>query len=527
MKKEKLTDFLRRHREEDPVSFHMPGHKGARFFQEQGYSWFFRDGADLDITEIAGADNLFQPEGALRSIMDRYREYYHAREAWALVNGSSCGLISGILAAVPRGGKLIMARNCHKSVYNALTLGQITPIYAYPKIDEEWGVTGPVTVQEVKKRIEQAPDASAVMITSPNYYGIFSDIKEIAELAHGHGMVLLVDEAHGAHLAGFDHLNAREKKASGMPESGGGRPGCGAVQYRAAERQGADYVVMSIHKTLAGFTQSAASLLLSDRIDIEKIEDALQMMESSSPSYLLLSSLEISILIMEEKGDALIRNWKNDLEWFYREAKDIPGLRVMGNEPAGKASDADKTQRKGIRFAMDHTKINLSMVELGISGTDLDAELRKRHIYPEMISGDMVMCLTGIGNRRYDYEKLLASLREIAEMRLKQMEKVSCCIPVLYRTEEAEMNRLLSRSYQLEMTETPKNLQKVHFSEAAGRICGRALIPYPPGVPLICPGEVMDKEILAGLWKMKSHGITVMGMDESGLVTAGEKKREQ
>ncbi|MBR4411565.1 MAG: decarboxylase, partial [Firmicutes bacterium] len=233
-----LTQFLLKHKDKQPVSFHMPGHKGSAIYREHGYGEFLDNIMDCDITEIPGADNLYQTEGVLKKTMERYRQLYGSKESYLLINGSSGGLIAAILASVPKGGKLVMARNCHKSIFNALSLGDVVPVYAYPETIEEYGILGAVSPEEVARCLDENPDAAAVILPSPNYYGICSDVSAIAEEVHARGKILIIDQAHGAHLAFF-----AKHGQQGFPA--------------AAEVSGADLVINSIHKTLASFTQTA------------------------------------------------------------------------------------------------------------------------------------------------------------------------------------------------------------------------------------------------------------------------------
>ena len=248
----------------------MPGHKGSGIYADCGYSEFLSRLVDCDITEITGADNLFQTEGIILKTQERYARLYDVARSYLLINGTSGGLIAAILATVKPGGKLIMARNCHKSVFNALTLGNIQPVYAYPDPVPGYDVAGPVNPEEIQELLRQNPDAQAVILPSPNYYGICSDIKKIAAVVHRAGKVLIVDQAHGAHLHFFHKFGA----GVGMPPS--------------AESCGADIVVDSTHKTLASFTQSAVLNLNSNRVDRYTLEDKLQAIQSTSPSYLLM-----------------------------------------------------------------------------------------------------------------------------------------------------------------------------------------------------------------------------------------------
>ena len=352
----------------------MPGHKGSRIYRENGYGYFLDKIMDCDITEIPGADNLFQTEGIIAETMKKYERLYGVKKSYLLVNGSSGGLISAILACVRPGGKLIMARNSHKSIFNALGLASIEPVYAYPEEAEGCGILGEITAEEIVRCMDDNPDADAVILPSPNYYGICSNVRKIAEEVHKRGKVLIVDQAHGAHLRLF------EKYA-------GSGAGCACAECgfpESAETQGADIVINSIHKTLASFTQSALLNLTSDRVNPFVMEDKLQTIESSSPSYLLMATLDINADLLEKSGERLIKEWTDNLEYFYTEAEKIPGLRVIMPQN------------------MDRTKINIDMSAYGINGNELEELLMERDIFIELVTGNIVMCMTGIGNTRRD-----------------------------------------------------------------------------------------------------------------------------
>lgn len=470
MTKKTLTDFLECHRSLEPVSFHMPGHKGSEFYRELGYGNITESLVDWDITEIEGADNLFQAESVIREIMERYARLYGSRNSYLLVNGSSCGLIAAVMACVPRGGKLVMARNCHKSVFNALTLAGVEPVYAYPKMVEEYGITGEIKVDEIQACLDREPLASAVILTSPNYYGICSDIKAIAELVHERGKLLIVDQAHGAHLKFFlSHVAGRAL---------------------AAEDLGADIIIDSTHKTLASFTQTAVANICSDRIDTFAFEDALQKMESSSPSYILMESLDINADIMEKHGESCISAWRENLDWFYVAAKEIRGLKVMKHP------------------LLDDSKINLDMSAYGLHGVALEKELMKRNIYPELATGDIVMCMTGIGNKRCDYERLITALEEIAGSH--DMAAVSDKTPVSWEFKGLRQHPL------------PESRTKSPLGDSLGRVCAQAIIPYPPGVPIICPGEEITSEIIDYISGLRNRGESIMGIDSDGCIMVGD-----
>lgn len=481
-----ITTFLTEHADTNPVSFHMPGHKGSRIYRENGYGYFLDKIMDCDITEIPGADNLFQTEGIIAETMKKYERLYGVKKSYLLVNGSSGGLISAILACVRPGGKLIMARNSHKSIFNALGLASIEPVYAYPEEAEGCGILGEITAEEIVRCMDDNPDADAVILPSPNYYGICSNVRKIAEEVHKRGKVLIVDQAHGAHLRLF------EKYA-------GSGAGCACAECgfpESAETQGADIVIDSIHKTLASFTQSALLNLTSDRVNPFVLEDKLQTIESSSPSYPLMATLDINADLLEKSGERLIREWAGNLEYFYNEAGRIPGLKVI------------------IPQNLDRTKLNIDMSAYGINGNELEVLLMERDIFIELVTGNIVMCMTGIGNTRRDYERLIEALKEIAAKLGENKAGGQAIRP-------AGQPEVLTRV--LEKKAVPVEKEFVLIDEAAGRVCGSSIIPYPPGIPIVCPGEVIDEAVIEYVKARRGAGEKVIGLTAEDTVCVGRQ----
>lgn len=460
-------EFLQEHASKKSVSFHMPGHKGSWLYRKYGYETFLDQFMDCDITEIPGADNLFQSESILARTQNTYAELYGVEHSYMLINGTSGGIIAGILASVEPGGTLIMARNCHKSVFNALTLGNIQPAYIYPQLIEEYGISGAVLPQEVERAIAENPEASAVILPSPNYYGVCSDIRAIAEVVHRHGKVLIVDQAHGAHL----------KWLKG--------PEC-------AESAGADIVINSIHKTMASYTQSAVLNFNSQRVDRYVLEDKLQAIQSTSPSYLLMASLDINADLVKNHGTELMAAWNENLDYIYEAIGQVDGLRVMKN-----------------LSNLDRSKINLDTSAWGITASDLEERLMERGIFSELTTGNILMLMTGIGNRKQDFEKLVQALKEI-RAELGELP--------LYAPAKDNAGKLPEKR---ELATVPQKKERVSIDEAAGRVCASSIIPYPPGIPLICPGEVLEEEDLHYIKELRQRGEKVIGINDEGEVTVG------
>ena len=469
--KKSLTAFLMEHAAAEPVSFHMPGHKGSQLYKELGYGRVLDRVMDCDITEIPGADNLFQTEDVILSVMEKYEKLYGSRRSYLLINGSSVGLIASILSSAKRGEKVIMARNSHKSIFNALTLGGLEPVYLFPEVLEGYGILGEITASEVETLIRDNPDAGCVVLPSPNYYGICSDIRFISSVCHKAGKILIVEQAHGAHLKfiGEDY-----------PE--------------AAEDCGADIVINSIHKTLASWTQTAVLNVMSERVDLNKLENHLQILESSSPSYPLMMSLDISaeILLDEEKKKKTIGEWRSAVDEFYEEARKIEGLKVIESH------------------LLDRTKLNMDMSAYGLDGNRLEKLLMEKGIFVELVTGNILMGMTGIGTTRRHVERLLDALWEIAGSHRLQ------------ETAERPEEHPGILTVRLERTAVPSEMAARPLNECAGLTAAASIIPYPPGIPIACPGEILTEEIISYVAKLRSLGETVIGVSPEGEILVGK-----
>lgn len=482
------------------VSFHMPGHKGrSSIYEKLGYGDFLRKIMACDITEIPGADALFCPETTIKAVMENYADLYKVKHTELLVNGSSAGVMAAVLSSVPAGGKLILARNSHHSAFSALRLGRIDPVYVRPEIDPDFGMVAEISPAAIEKACRENPDASAVLIPSPNYYGMLSDIDRIACIAHSNNMLLIVDQAHGAHLRFFDYDAERIKNEGGFVPH----------MRHSAEALGADIVVNSTHKTLLSFTGSGILNVCTDRVDIRKLGSVLRMLQTTSPSYLLMGSLDINERIMRRYGREIIDGWRNDLSRFYRRALRIDGLRIVtGYTDVVTGGDVpEKFPMYHERAGYDMTKINISMEELGLSGQQLERALRVRGIIPEMVHGNFVMLMSGAGNMESDYDKLLEALRDVADS--------YGIVGRAAGTPRGDTWR------ELRVSGVPADSELVPLYSAEGRVIYDPVVVYPPGTPIACPGEVLEGETVTRIAQAISRGEKVSGIDEDGLIAVG------
>ena len=348
------------------LPMHMPGHKRNTALAD--YLKALR--ADLDITEIDGFDDLHAPEGALLDGMRRAARLWGADESRFLVNGTTCGLLAAVYALAADGGRAIVARNCHKSVYHALELTGVEPVFVMPDVDAETGVCGRIPPEDVRRALEEAPDARFVLVTSPTYEGVISDIAAICRAAHERNVPVIVDEAHGAHLGLCDEAFPAD-----------------------AMRMGADISVKSVHKTLPSLTQTAILLARHDRVDMAALDHALDIFETSSPSYLLMASIDGCVSLMERRGAEILTSWRQALDEFYEGAAALSNLRVHRQD--------------------EPSKLVIDTTQAGITGFELSRRLREENVELEMASLRYAVAMTGAGDTRETLRKFLNALKTV------------------------------------------------------------------------------------------------------------------
>ena len=437
-----------------PYPFHMPGHKRTLMPQEGlPYGW--------DLTEVEGTDDLHEAEGILKQAMDRTAELFGAQKTWYLVGGSTCGLLSGIRALAPRGSRIIAARNCHKSVCNAIELGCLNVTWLMPPMLQE-GVCGSISPQAVLEAVEKYPEAACVIITSPTYEGVISDIKTISEICHSHRIPLLVDEAHGAHRG----------LQSGWPES--------------ALHLGADLVVQSVHKTLPSLTQTALLHMGKDSLaDPREVERQLAVFETSSPSYPLMVSIDSCTELLLQQGEPLFKDWARRISEFDQKMERLQHLKILGHT---------EKKRENI-FAFDPGKIPVSTAAASFSGTELAQILRDRYgMETEMAQGDICLAMTGMGDSDRAMERLSDALLEIDSHAVPALKAPVSTLPPPGKQIFSPGDAVL------------KEREERLLADAKGWISAEYVFAYPPGIPLILPGEEITEEFLSSAEEMLASG---------------------
>lgn len=457
-----LYDALLKYSDINPVPFHMPGHKMGRGIPED----FLKNVARIDVTEIPGTDNLHWPEGVIDEAQKLASRVFGADRTFFLVNGSTCGIQSMILSICRPGDKLVVGRDCHKSVINGMILGDIHPIYIKPGFNRNFGIPEVISPSDVEHALRENPDAKGVLITRPNYFGVCSDIGHIAEITHSHGKILAVDEAHGAHL----RFNSR------LPVS--------------ALEAGADICVQSAHKTLPAFTQGAYLHVKSGKLDIDRLRFYLSALQTSSPSYVIMASLDISREIMEECGQRYLDAMLDNIQWFENKAGADKNLRVL------KSSDISSGDK-------DKTRIVINSRYMGITGYELEKTLREEYnIQVEMSNFYNVICIATIADRKESFGKLYNALSQ-----LSKKHNTKNPLDDIY-IKDFEIPR-----QGVELRDILKfEGCTVKLNNAAGRISRNIITPYPPGTPLICPGEVITQDAIDYIRSIIALGGSVVGI---------------
>ncbi len=450
------------------LPMHMPGHKrNLALSGTDGYLTAL--GADCDITEIAGFDNLAEPEGILLSLKQRAAALWKSEDAYPLVNGSTCGLLAAIYATVPYGGSVIAARNCHKSVYNGLQLVNAKVTYLMPEWEATTGSYGSVTVKAVQEALRDTPEAALVIITSPTYEGVLSDIEGICEAAHERGIPVLVDSAHGAHLG-----------LGGFPQ---GAVGCGA-----------DLVVHSLHKTLPCLTQTAMLHRTGGLVLGEKVQNAVNMFQTSSPSYLLLASIEGCIGLLEERGEGLFAEWGEALSEFYKGAHLLQNIRIVSGSMAyTETKEVGKFENEA--FDRDPGKLVIVTNGTDLTGPLLMKKLREEYcIELEMAAERYGLAMTGIGDTKESLARLLTALRAI---------DARCGSG---REEDVPVPAFSAASMSIEEA-MHANSEEVSIEAAIGRVAAEHLWVYPPGIPVVAAGEEITCGTVEYLLEKQRQGV--------------------
>lgn len=456
---------LKNYSKTDYYPYHMPGHK------RQLCGELPQEIMEIDITEIDGFDNLHAPEEIFRRLQDEAARMYGAEESFYLINGSTCGVLAAISAAVPKGGRILMTRGAHKSAYHAAYLRNLTVSYLYPEMMEEYDIYDAVTPEQIAEALRQEPVPDAVFLVSPTYEGRIADIETIAKLAHSKGIPLIVDEAHGAHL--------------GLAE-GFAKNSC---------QCGADMVIHSVHKTLPALTQSALLHVNGNRIDRERLRRFLHIYQSSSPSYVLMAGIDNALQQVREQGDYLFARLQVNYLRMLTELSECKNLRFL---------PLDARQDIG--------KLVILSKKAGLSGQQIyDILLEKYHLQLEMAAADHCLAMFTIGDSDEAYTRmtdaLLAIDRDITAGKWQRQQKAE-----QKDHREVSLYQMRPKACQSLAEAWDAEKEEIPLAQAAGRIAGDFVNLYPPGIPVLVPGEQVEEIHCRKLAEYSAEGLNVQGV---------------
>ncbi len=451
------------------IPMHMPGHKRNTELSGNG-GYLQKLCADIDITEIDGFDNLNSPCGIIEQSQKNAAGLWGSAKTYYIVNGSTSGLLSALFACTVNCKKILVSRNCHKAVYNAVRIFELEPVFMMPETDTFTGACGSISPGTVEHALSENPDIKTVIITSPTYEGIISNIKKIAEIVHRYGAVLIVDEAHGAHL------------------------GLYGVFAENALMCGADIIIESLHKTLPSLTGTAVAHIsknLKDKTVAEEFERALTMFSTSSPSYLLISSIDSCVALMNSDGKKILNKWAENLRWFYSMSQNLKNLKII--DPY-KNSDRDPSK----------------IIITGMRGGRLADILRSEYrIEVEMAAPYYVLAMTGAGDTHETLSKLYCALEKIDN------GLHGCDLPKTFPFPQIPERKItVNKAYKYKAV-------KINATDAYGKISSEYIWSYPPGIPVIVPGEKVSQSISEYISFCQKAGIPLYS-DRRGTIDPAE-----
>lgn len=482
--RQSLYEKLRVYGESDYYGFHMPGHKRNELLVDVNLPY------RIDITEIDGFDDLHHASGILSESQRRAADLYMAEETHFLVNGSTVGILSAILGCTRKGDQILVARNCHKSVYHAILLNDLEPIYVYPEYQEELQLNGEINVQDVEKLLEKNPRVRAIVLTSPTYDGVVSDLASIAKAVHSKKIPLIVDEAHGAHLGFHPYFPSN------------------------ANTRGADIVIHSLHKTMPALTQSALMHLNGSIINKQKIRDYIHMLQSSSPSYILMAGIDSCIDLIKMNGKELFEQYVAELERTREAFSKFTHLKLLETK------------------SYDRSKLVISIKDTGITSRELyQTLLEQYHLQMEMSAGSYVIAMTSIGDTADGFARLISACAEIdwycakiaakgnqiASMDWKLPKAQVFCTSAKMKLIQEDLKYGEPRKREVGLsndgnTDIMGEIALLPWRKCIGSVSTEYAYVYPPGIPLLVPGELVTEEIILYLEQYRDLGFSIEGL---------------
>lgn len=471
-----LFTSLLEHAKKNPIQFHIPGHKKGNGMDPTFREFIGDNALSIDLINIAPLDDLHHPKGKIKQAQDLAAKAFGADYTFFTVQGTSGAIMTMVMSVCGPGDKIIVPRNVHKSVLSAIIFSGAMPIFVHPEIDNELGISHGITTNAVKEAIVNHPDAKAVLVINPTYFGFVADLKSIVDLAHSHGIAVLVDEAHGVHI----HFNDE------LPIS--------------AMQAGADMAATSVHKLGGSLTQSSILNVKEGIVNVHRVQSVLSMLTTTSTSYILLASLDVARKRLATIGEELITETIRLANDARTKINNIEGLYSPGYELLGKEATHN----------FDPTKLLISVKKLGITGHDVEVWLRERfNIEVEMSDLYNVLCILTPGDSKEDIEKLIHAFEVLVEEfpMSEHYKAYNVTIPTIPNLAVLPRDAFYSET------------ESVPLEESVGRIIAEFVMVYPPGIPIFLPGEEITLENLIYIKKNIEAGLPVQGPEDEDLYT--------
>ncbi len=472
-----LFSGLREHAKKNPVQFHIPGHKKGAGIDPEFRDFIGDNALSIDLINIGPLDDLHQPKGIIKQAQVLAAEAFGADHTFFSVQGTSGAIMAMVMAVCGPDDKIIVPRNVHKSVMSAIVFSGAIPVFIHPEIDEKLGISHGITTDAVEKALAQHPDAKAVLVINPTYFGISADLKKIVEISHAHRIPVLVDEAHGVHI----HFHEK------LPLS--------------AMQAGADMAATSVHKLGGSLTQSSILNVREGLVSAKHVQSILSMMTTTSTSYLLLASLDVARKRLATEGSELIDKTIQLAQSIRKRINQIDHLYCVGEEILGSKAT----------FDYDPTKLIISVKDLGLTGYDVEKWLREKYnIEVELSDLYNILCIITFGDTETEGDLLVKALKDLADECEHRSEKTE---PLQVLLPDIPVLALTPRDAFYAETEV------IPFEESEGRIIAEFVMVYPPGIPIFIPGEIITKENLHYIRKNLEAGLPVQGPEDDELRT--------
>ncbi|KGA98853.1 arginine decarboxylase [Alkalihalobacillus alcalophilus ATCC 27647 = CGMCC 1.3604] len=472
-----LFDGVRKHAEKQPIQFHIPGHKKGTGMDPEFREYIGENALAIDLINIAPLDDLHHPHGIIKEAQELAAEAFGADHTFFSVQGTSGAIMTMIMSVCSPGDKIIVPRNVHKSIMSAIIFSGANPVFIHPEIDPNLGISHGITTDSVEKALQTHPDAKGLLVINPTYFGVSGNLEKIVEIAHSYQIPVLVDEAHGVHIHFHDQLPL------------------------SAMQAGADMAATSVHKLGGSMTQSSILNVKEGLVSAKRVQSIISMLTTTSTSYLLLASLDVARRRLATEGQKLLTNTIELAEKTREQLNAIPRITCVGEEILGTKATYD----------MDPTKLIISVKELGITGSEVEVWLRERYaIEVELSDLYNILCIISLGDTVEKTAKLVDALTQLSletSDTSREQKEIKVYVPRIPTLALSPRDAFYAET------------EVIPFSKSAGRIIAEFIMVYPPGIPILIPGEIIAEENLAYIEENIKEGLPVQGPEDGTFQT--------